>query len=84
MRSVSPSGGCAQRARAADALNEPKSHGRERSAVEQSGCRLAPARRSDGATCGGAVAEVLRTFQFDTVLGRIGLDQKGDLTGSDT
>jgi branched-chain amino acid transport system substrate-binding protein len=31
-----------------------------------------------------AVAEVLRTQEFDTVLGRIGFDAKGDVTGYDT
>lgn len=31
-----------------------------------------------------AVAEVLRTGEFDTVLGRIGFDAKGDVTGYDT
>jgi len=31
-----------------------------------------------------AVAEALHTRQFDTVLGRIGFDQKGDVTGYDT
>jgi branched-chain amino acid transport system substrate-binding protein len=31
-----------------------------------------------------AVAEVLRTHEFDTVLGRIGFDAKGDVTGYDT
>jgi ABC-type branched-subunit amino acid transport system substrate-binding protein len=29
----------------------------------------------------GAVAEALRTFLFDTVLGHIGFDHKGDVTG---
>ena len=32
----------------------------------------------------GAVAEALRTFQFDTVVGRIGFDDKGDVTGFGT
>jgi branched-chain amino acid transport system substrate-binding protein len=32
----------------------------------------------------GAVAEALRTHEFDTVLGRIGFDAKGDVTGYDT
>jgi branched-chain amino acid transport system substrate-binding protein len=32
----------------------------------------------------GAVAETLRASQFDTVLGRIGFDQKGDVTGANT
>jgi branched-chain amino acid transport system substrate-binding protein len=32
----------------------------------------------------GAVAEVLRTLQFDTVLGRLGFDSKGDVTGHNT
>jgi branched-chain amino acid transport system substrate-binding protein len=31
-----------------------------------------------------AVAETLRAAQFDPVLGRIGFDQKGDVTGADT
>ena len=31
-----------------------------------------------------AVAETLRASQFDTVLGRIGFDPKGDVTGADT
>ena len=31
----------------------------------------------------GPVAEALRTRQFDTVLGRIGFDRKGDVTGYD-
>jgi branched-chain amino acid transport system substrate-binding protein len=31
-----------------------------------------------------AVAEVLRTHEFDTVLGRIGFDEKGDVVGYDT
>jgi branched-chain amino acid transport system substrate-binding protein len=31
-----------------------------------------------------AVAEVLRTQEFDTMLGRIGFDEKGDVTGYDT
>jgi branched-chain amino acid transport system substrate-binding protein len=31
-----------------------------------------------------AVAETLRTSQLDTVLGRIGFDQKGDVTGANT
>jgi branched-chain amino acid transport system substrate-binding protein len=32
----------------------------------------------------GAVAKTLRASQFDTVLGRIGFDQKGDVTGANT
>jgi branched-chain amino acid transport system substrate-binding protein len=32
----------------------------------------------------GAVAETLRTFEFDTVVGRIGFDDKGDVTGFGT
>lgn len=32
----------------------------------------------------GAVAEALHTFQFDTVVGRIGFDDKGDVTGFGT
>ena len=32
----------------------------------------------------GAVAETLRASQFDTVLGRVGFDQKGDVTGANT
>lgn len=32
----------------------------------------------------GAVAEALRTFQFDTVVGRIGFDNKGDVIGFGT
>jgi branched-chain amino acid transport system substrate-binding protein len=32
----------------------------------------------------GAVAETLRTFQFDTVVGRIGFDDKGDVTSYGT
>jgi branched-chain amino acid transport system substrate-binding protein len=31
-----------------------------------------------------AVAKTLRTQKFDTVLGRIGFDAKGDVTGYDT
>jgi branched-chain amino acid transport system substrate-binding protein len=31
-----------------------------------------------------AVAQALRTHEFDTVLGRIGFDAKGDVTGHDT
>jgi branched-chain amino acid transport system substrate-binding protein len=31
-----------------------------------------------------AVAEALRSNQFDTVLGRIGFDAKGDVTGYET
>jgi branched-chain amino acid transport system substrate-binding protein len=31
-----------------------------------------------------AVAEALRTHEFDTVLGRVGFDDKGDVTGYDT
>jgi branched-chain amino acid transport system substrate-binding protein len=31
-----------------------------------------------------AVAEALHTYQFDTVLGRIGFDEKGDVTGYGT
>ena len=31
-----------------------------------------------------AVAEALRTHEFDTVLGRIGFDAKGDVTGYET
>jgi branched-chain amino acid transport system substrate-binding protein len=31
-----------------------------------------------------AVAEALRSHEFDTVLGRIGFDEKGDVTGYDT
>ena len=31
-----------------------------------------------------AVAEALRTHEFDTVLGHIGFDAKGDVTGYDT
>ena len=31
-----------------------------------------------------AVAEALRSHQFDTVLGRIGFDAKGDVTGYET
>ena len=31
-----------------------------------------------------AVAETLRASQFDTVLGRVGFDQKGDVTGANT
>jgi branched-chain amino acid transport system substrate-binding protein len=30
------------------------------------------------------VAEALRSHEFDTVLGRIGFDEKGDVTGYDT
>jgi hypothetical protein len=30
-----------------------------------------------------AVAEALHSLQFDTVLGRIGFDEKGDVTGYD-
>ena len=32
----------------------------------------------------GAVAEALRTLQFETVLGRLGFDPKGDVTGHNT
>jgi branched-chain amino acid transport system substrate-binding protein len=32
----------------------------------------------------GPVAEALRSFQFDTVVGRIGFDDKGDVTGFGT
>lgn len=32
----------------------------------------------------GAVAEALRTLQFQTVLGRLGFDPKGDVTGHNT
>jgi branched-chain amino acid transport system substrate-binding protein len=32
----------------------------------------------------GAVAETLRASQLDTVLGRIGFDSKGDVTGANT
>jgi branched-chain amino acid transport system substrate-binding protein len=32
----------------------------------------------------GAVADALRTFQFDTVVGRIGFDDKGDVIGFGT
>lgn len=32
----------------------------------------------------GPVAEALHGFQFDTVLGRLGFDQKGDVSGYDT
>jgi branched-chain amino acid transport system substrate-binding protein len=32
----------------------------------------------------GAVAEALHSHEFDTVLGRIGFDDKGDVTGYDT
>jgi branched-chain amino acid transport system substrate-binding protein len=31
-----------------------------------------------------AVAETLRTHEFDTVLGTIGFDEKGDVTGYNT
>jgi branched-chain amino acid transport system substrate-binding protein len=31
-----------------------------------------------------AVAEALRASQFDTILGRVGFDQKGDVTGANT
>jgi branched-chain amino acid transport system substrate-binding protein len=31
-----------------------------------------------------AVAEALRTYEFDTVFGRIGFDEKGDVTGHET
>ena len=31
-----------------------------------------------------AVAAALRSHEFDTVLGRIGFDEKGDVTGYDT
>jgi branched-chain amino acid transport system substrate-binding protein len=31
-----------------------------------------------------AVAEALRTYEFDTVFGRIGFDEKGDVTGYET
>jgi branched-chain amino acid transport system substrate-binding protein len=31
-----------------------------------------------------ALAEALRTHEFDTVLGRIGFDEKGDVVGYDT
>jgi branched-chain amino acid transport system substrate-binding protein len=34
-----------------------------------------------GTFASGAVAEALRTLQFDTVLGRLGFDPKGDVTG---
>jgi branched-chain amino acid transport system substrate-binding protein len=36
-----------------------------------------------GTTDPARVAEVLRSEQFDTVLGRIGFDAKGDVTGYD-
>jgi branched-chain amino acid transport system substrate-binding protein len=32
----------------------------------------------------GAVAEALRSHEFDTVLGRIGFDENGDVTSHDT
>jgi len=32
----------------------------------------------------GAVAKALHSYQFDTVLGRIGFDEKGDVTGYST
>ena len=31
-----------------------------------------------------AVAETLRASQFDTILGRVGFDPKGDVTGANT
>jgi len=37
-----------------------------------------------GTFASGAVAEALHTSQFDTVLGRIGFDENGDVTGYDT
>ena len=37
-----------------------------------------------GTSAPSAVAETLRASQFDTVLGRIGFDQKGDVTGANT
>jgi branched-chain amino acid transport system substrate-binding protein len=37
-----------------------------------------------GSFASSAVAETLRASQFDTVLGRIGFDQKGDVTGANT
>jgi branched-chain amino acid transport system substrate-binding protein len=37
-----------------------------------------------GTTAPSAVAETLKASQFDTVLGRIGFDQKGDVTGANT
>jgi branched-chain amino acid transport system substrate-binding protein len=37
-----------------------------------------------GSFAPGAVAEALHVFQFDTVVGRIGFDQKGDVTGHNT
>jgi branched-chain amino acid transport system substrate-binding protein len=37
-----------------------------------------------GTSVPSAVAETLRASQFDTVLGSIGFDQKGDVTGSNT
>jgi branched-chain amino acid transport system substrate-binding protein len=37
-----------------------------------------------GAFAPDAVAEALRTFKFDTAVGRIGFDDKGDVTGFGT
>jgi len=37
-----------------------------------------------GTFTASAVAETLRASHFDTVLGRIGFDPKGDVTGANT
>jgi branched-chain amino acid transport system substrate-binding protein len=37
-----------------------------------------------GTTAPSAVAKTLRASQFDTILGRVGFDQKGDVTGANT
>ena len=37
-----------------------------------------------GTSAPSAVAEILRASQLDTVLGRIGFDPKGDVTGANT
>ena len=44
----------------------------------------AQAAEQAGTFASDAVAEALHTLQFDTVLGRIGFDAKGDVTGYDT
>jgi branched-chain amino acid transport system substrate-binding protein len=44
----------------------------------------AQAAEQAGTFASDAVAEALHTLQFDTVLGRIGFDEKGDVTGYDT
>lgn len=44
----------------------------------------AQAARVAGSTDGTAVAEALRAGSFDTIIGRLGFDAKGDVTGIDT